>query len=82
VPIAEHAALVAIRADSDHPGAHHALGYVYLFTRRFNDLLAEFELALRLNPNFSRWPRAIMALRYLIVAGLRRLTRPPAARLV
>ena len=26
---------------------------VYLFTRRFEDSVAEFELALRLNPNFS-----------------------------
>ena len=33
--------------------AHHALGFVYLFTRRFDDSLAEFELALRLNPSFS-----------------------------
>jgi tetratricopeptide (TPR) repeat protein len=29
------------------------LGCVYLFTWRFDDSLAEFELALRLNPNFS-----------------------------
>ena len=28
-------------------------GLVYLFGRRFDDSLAEFELALRLNPNFS-----------------------------
>ena len=53
VPIAERAALAAIRADSEDPWAHHALGCVYLFTRRFDDSLAEFELALRLNPNFS-----------------------------
>jgi TolB-like protein len=53
VPIAERAALAAIRADSEDPWAHHALGFVYLFTRRFDDSLAEFELALRLNPNFS-----------------------------
>jgi len=53
VPAAETAALAAIRADSEDPWAHHALGCVYLFTRRFNDSLAEFELALRLNPNFS-----------------------------
>jgi TolB-like protein len=52
-PIAEHAALAAIRADSEDPWAHYALGGVYLFTRRFDDSLAEFELALRLNPNFS-----------------------------
>jgi TolB-like protein/cytochrome c-type biogenesis protein CcmH/NrfG len=53
VPIAERAALAAIRADSEDPWAHHALGCVYLFTRRHDDSLAEFELALRLNPNFS-----------------------------
>ncbi len=52
-PIAERAALAAILADSEDPWAHHALGCVYLFTRRFEDSLAEFELALRLNPNFS-----------------------------
>jgi TolB-like protein len=53
VPIAERAALAAIRADGEDPWAHLALATVYLFTRRFEDSLAEFELALRLNPNFS-----------------------------
>ena len=53
VPIAERAALAAIRADSEDPWAHYALGNVCLFTRRFDNSLAEFELALRLNPNFS-----------------------------
>ena len=53
VPIAERAALAAILADSEDPWAHHALGCVYLFNRRFGDSLAEFELALQLNPNFS-----------------------------
>lgn len=53
VPIAERAALAAIRADSEDPWAHYALGNVCLFTRRFDDSLAEFELALQLNPNFS-----------------------------
>ena len=52
-PIAERAALAAILADSEDPWAHHALGCAYLFTRRFDDSLAEFELALLLNPNFS-----------------------------
>ena len=52
-PIAEREALAAIRADSEDPWAHCALGCVYLFARRFDDFLAEFELALRLNPNFS-----------------------------
>jgi len=53
MPIAERAALAAIRADGEDPWAHLALGCVYLFARRFDDSLAEFELALRLNPNFS-----------------------------
>src|SRR5215470_11126819 len=53
LPIAERAALAAIRADNEDPWAQHALGCVYLFRRRFDDSLAEFELSLRLNPNFS-----------------------------
>ncbi len=53
MPIAERSALAAIRADGEDPWAHHALGHVYLFARRFEDSLAEFELALRLNPNFA-----------------------------
>jgi tetratricopeptide (TPR) repeat protein len=53
MPIAERAALAALRADSEDPWAHNALGHVYLFARRFDDSLAEFELALRLNPNFA-----------------------------
>jgi tetratricopeptide (TPR) repeat protein len=52
-PIVEQAAQTAILADSEDPWAHHALGAVYLFARRFDDSLAEFETALRLNPNFS-----------------------------
>ena len=52
-PIAENAALAAIRADGEDPWAHLALGSVHLYSRRFDDSLAEFELALRLNPNFS-----------------------------
>jgi tetratricopeptide (TPR) repeat protein len=53
VPAAERAALAAIRADSEDPWAHHALGFAYMLSRRFDDSLAEFELALRLNSNFS-----------------------------
>jgi TolB-like protein/cytochrome c-type biogenesis protein CcmH/NrfG len=52
-PIAERAAQAAILADSGDPWAHCALGCVYLFARRFDDSRAEFEWALRLNPNFS-----------------------------
>jgi TolB-like protein/cytochrome c-type biogenesis protein CcmH/NrfG len=52
VPVAERAALAAIRADSEDAWAHYALASVYLFEKRFDDSIAEFELALRLNPNF------------------------------
>lgn len=51
--VAERSALAAIRADSEDPWAHNALGHVYLFSRRFDDSLAEYETALRLNPNFA-----------------------------
>jgi len=52
-PIGEGAALPAIRADGEDPWAHLAMGCVNLFARRLDDSLAEFELALRLNPNFA-----------------------------
>lgn len=51
--VAEHAALAALQADGEDPWAHHALGCLHLFARRPEESLAEFELALRLNPNFS-----------------------------
>jgi TolB-like protein/cytochrome c-type biogenesis protein CcmH/NrfG len=53
IPTAEEAARAAIATDNDDPWAHQALGYVNLFRRKFDDSLAEFETALRLNPNFS-----------------------------
>ncbi|HYM33079.1 MAG TPA: winged helix-turn-helix domain-containing tetratricopeptide repeat protein [Candidatus Cybelea sp.] len=52
LPIAERAALAAIRADSEDAWAHLALGSVCILTRRYVDSLAEYESALRLNPNF------------------------------
>ena len=52
-PAAEKAALAAISADSEDAWAHTALGSVYFSTRRLDHSLAEFELALQLNPNFS-----------------------------
>src|SRR6202453_2965805 len=48
VPIAERAALASIQADSEDPWAHHALGSVSLFKRRFEDSLGAFEAALSL----------------------------------
>ena len=53
VPLAERAALAAVRIDGEDSWAHHSLGAVYLITRRFDDALAEFELALNLHPCFS-----------------------------
>jgi len=54
VPLAERAALSAVRLDGEDPWAHHALGGVHLILRRFDDALAELEQALRLNPSFSQ----------------------------
>ena len=51
--IARRSAEAAIRADGEDPWAHNGLAHVCLFARRFDDSLAEFELALRLNPNFA-----------------------------
>jgi tetratricopeptide (TPR) repeat protein len=51
--IAERAAQAAVLADSRDPWAHYALACVYMYARRFDDSRAEFEWALRLNPNFS-----------------------------
>jgi len=53
MPVAERCALAAIHADSEDPWAHFALAGVYLLNRRFEDCLAEFELTLRLNPNYA-----------------------------
>jgi TolB-like protein len=53
VPLAKHAALAAIAADSEDPWAHNALACAHMFERRFEESHAEFEVALRLNPNFS-----------------------------
>ena len=46
-------ALAAVEADSEDAWAHLGLAYSYLFARRFDDAIAEFELSLRLNANFA-----------------------------
>jgi TolB-like protein len=53
VPIAERAAMAAVRADGEDPLAHLALGYTYPYLGRIQDSLEAFETALRLNPNFA-----------------------------
>ncbi|OAF12727.1 winged helix-turn-helix domain-containing tetratricopeptide repeat protein [Bradyrhizobium neotropicale] len=52
-PVAEAAALAAVRCDHEDAWAHTALGSVFFSTRRLADALSEFEQALTLNPNFS-----------------------------
>jgi TolB-like protein/DNA-binding winged helix-turn-helix (wHTH) protein/pimeloyl-ACP methyl ester carboxylesterase len=52
-PIAERAALAAIRADAEDPWAHLALANTAAYLGRLDDALTAFEQALRLNPNFS-----------------------------
>jgi TolB-like protein len=51
-PFAERAALQAVQIDNSDAWAHMALGSVYFSTRRLDDAVSEFELALKLNPNF------------------------------
>jgi TolB-like protein len=53
VPLAERAASDAVHADREDPWAHLALATIHLHRGRFDDSLAAFEMALRLNPNFS-----------------------------
>src|SRR5579883_637415 len=53
VPTAEPAALKAIRADGEDPWAHLAVATLHVWCGRYDDSLAQFELALRLHPNFS-----------------------------
>ena len=53
VPAAQRAAAAALRADSQDPWAHLAMAGVQVYQGRFDDALAGFETALRLNSNFS-----------------------------
>jgi len=53
MPGATREALAAVEADSEDAWARLGLAYSYLFARRFDDAIAELELALRLNPNFA-----------------------------
>jgi TolB-like protein/DNA-binding SARP family transcriptional activator/tetratricopeptide (TPR) repeat protein len=52
-PVAERAAVAALRADGDDPWARLAIATVHGHQGRFGDALAEYEATLRLNPNFS-----------------------------
>jgi TolB-like protein/Tfp pilus assembly protein PilF len=91
-PVAERAALAAIRGDSEDPWAHLALAGVYVYLGRLEDALSEFEQALSLNPNFApalayygqmlcwvgRWEEGIIAAR----RALRLSSRDPFSAIV
>jgi TolB-like protein len=51
--IALRTALAAVRSDGEDPWAHFALASAYSYTGSIEDSLAEYETALRLNPNFA-----------------------------
>jgi tetratricopeptide (TPR) repeat protein len=53
IAAAERAGLAAIRADSNDPWAHLATAAARLRAESFEDALASFEAALRLNPSFA-----------------------------
>ena len=79
VSIAERTGLAAVQADSEDPWAHLALATAHVYLRRFEDSLADFELALRLNPN-SRSRKAIMDWAWHTLGGGRKAPkRPPCA---
>jgi TolB-like protein/tetratricopeptide (TPR) repeat protein len=50
--LAERAAQRAVEVSADDSWAHTALGSVYFSTRRLDEAITEFEVALQLNPNF------------------------------
>ena len=52
-PVAERAAVAAVRADGEDPWAHLALACAHVYRGRLEDSLAAFEQALRLNSNFA-----------------------------
>jgi TolB-like protein len=52
-PAAERAGLAAVKCDGEDPWSHLALACAHAWRGRVEDSLAAYELALRLNPNFS-----------------------------
>jgi TolB-like protein/Tfp pilus assembly protein PilF len=53
LPIAERAALIAVKIDNEDPWAHLGLGFAQARLGRVADARTSFETALQLNPNFS-----------------------------
>ena len=78
-PVAERAALAAIRADSDDPWAHHALGCTHLFGGGWTIRSPSSKPRCVSIPT-SRWPSATTASRWPIAAAGRRPRKPFAVR--
>jgi TolB-like protein len=53
VPVAERAAIAAVRIDNEDPWAHLGAAFVHARLGRTAESLASFDTALRLNPSFS-----------------------------
>jgi TolB-like protein len=53
LPIAERAALAAVRIDNEDPWAHLGIGFVHARLGRTAEARTSFETALQLNPNFA-----------------------------
>ena len=77
---AERAALAAIRADSEDPWAHAALGYIYLLARGASRIRWPNTNWRCGSIRISRSRRPFTACRCVTAAAGRRATRPPAAR--
>ncbi len=79
-PIAERAALAAIRADGEDPWAHHALACVHLVARRFDELAGRVRTGAAAQSEFFAGPRLLRRGVVLLRAlGGGRLGRPPRA---
>ena len=78
VPIAKRAALAAIQVDSEDPWAHHALGCVHLFTRRFEELAGRVRVGVTPQSKFLARPGLLWPCPVLLrpLGGGRR-GRPP-----
>ena len=83
VPIAERAALAAIRADSEDAWAHYALATVYLFNARFDDSHRRIRTGAAAQSEFLAGARHLWRGAVLSRAlGGRRSRRPPGAALL
>jgi TolB-like protein len=82
VPIAERAALAAVRADSEDPWAHHALGGAFMCCCGVTTIRSPSSSWRSASIRTSRWPRACTVSRWRFAAAGRTPAQPPPARCV